>query len=299
VIAREWSRDHVKETQMGALRKQMDDDMVVRGMAERTRESYLSAVAAMAKYYRRSPEQVNEVEVQRYLLHLIQERKFSWSSCNIAVNALKFCYHVTLKRPQAQFEIPRPRQPQKLPQILAREEVARLIELTPNPKHRALLMTTYGAGLRVSELCQLKVSDIDSARMTIRVEQGKGAKDRYTLLSPRLLRELRRYWALHRPKQWLFSAAREPDRPISTTTAQKIFYAAKRRAGIGKDCGIHGLRHAFATHLLEAGVDIHTIQRLMGHGHISSTLRYFHLARKHLAATTSPLELLEHPDIAR
>ena len=284
---------------MGALRKQMDDDMVVRGMAQRTRETYLSAVATMAKFYRRSPEQVSEVEVQRYLLHLIQERKYAWSSCNIVVNALKFCYHVTLKRPQAQFEIPSARQPQKLPQILAREEVARLIELTANVKHRAMLMTTYGAGLRVSELCHLKVSDIDSARMSIRVEQGKGAKDRYTLLSPRLLRELRRYWALHRPKEWLFSAAQDLDQPISITTAQKMFYRAKRRAGIDKDCGIHGLRHAFATHLLEAGVDLHTIQRLMGHGHISSTLRYFHLARKHLAATPSPLELLEHPELTR
>jgi integrase/recombinase XerD len=265
-------------------------------MAERTRETYLSAVAAMAKFYRRSPDEVNEVEVQRYLLHLIEERKLAWSSCNIAVNALKFCYHVTLKHPQAQFEIPRPRQPQKLPQILAREEVARLIELTANPKHRAMLMTTYGAGLRVSELCHLKVSDIDSARMTIRVEQGKGAKDRYTLLSARLLRELRRYWVGQRPRHWLFCATCDVAQPISTTTAQKIFYAAKRRAAITKDCGIHGLRHAFATHLLEAGVDIHTIQRLMGHGHISSTLRYFHLAHKHLAATTSPLELLERPD---
>jgi len=282
---------------MGALRKQMDSDMVVRGMAERTRETYLSAVAGMAKYYRRSPEQVSEVEVQRYLLHLIEERKLAWSSCNIAVNALKFCYHVTLKRGQAQFDIPRARQPQKLPQILAREEVARLIERTNNPKHRAMLMTTYGAGLRVSELCHLKVSDIDSARMSIRVEQGKGAKDRYTLLSARLLRELRHYWAAHRPRQWLFSATNDVDHPLSTTTAQKIFYAAKRRAGITKQCGIHGLRHAFATHLLEAGVDIHTIQRLMGHGHISSTLRYFHLAHKHLAATPSPLELLERPDI--
>jgi site-specific recombinase XerD len=166
----------------------MDQGMVLRGMSVRTRQSYLAAVAAMAKYYRRSPDQIGEEEVQRYLLYLIEERKLAWSSCNIAVNALKFCYHVTLKHPQAQFEIPRARQPQKLPQILAREEVARLLELTPNPKHRVMLMTTYGAGLRVSELCHLKVGDIDSARMTIRVEQGKGAKDRYTLLSPRLAR---------------------------------------------------------------------------------------------------------------
>jgi site-specific recombinase XerD len=295
VIAREWSRDHVKETQMGALRKQMDNDMVVRGMAERTRESYLNAVAAMAKYYRRSPEQVNEVEVQRYLLHLIQERKLAWSTCNLAVSGLKFLYHTTLKRPQAQFDIPRARAPQKLPQILSREEIARLIELTPNPKHGVILMIAYGAGLRVSELCHLKLGDIDSSRMSLRVEQGKGAKDRYTLLSPRLLLELRRYWVLYRPHQWLFPSPRSPQRPIDAQTAQRVFYAAKARAGITKDCGIHALRHAFATHLLEAGVDVHTIQRLLGHGHISSTLRYFHLADKHLAATPSPLELLARP----
>jgi integrase/recombinase XerD len=284
---------------MGTLRKQMEADMVLRGMSERTRESYVAAVAGLAKYYGRSPDQVSEAEVQRYLLHLIEERKLAWSSCNVTVSGLRFLYHTTLKRREAQFDIPRARAPQKLPQILSREEIARLLELTLNVKHRAMLMSAYGAGLRVSELCHLKVGDIDSSRMTIRIEQGKGAKDRYTLLSPRLLRELRRYWVAERPRQWLFSATRDVDQPINTSTAQKIFYAAKRRAGIGKDCGIHGLRHAFATHLLEAGVDIHTIQRLMGHGHISSTLRYFHLADKQLAATASPLELLDRPDIAR
>ena len=282
---------------MGTLRKQMDGDLVVRGMAVRTRESYLGAVAGLAKYYGRSPDQVTEQEVQRYLLHLIEERKLAWSSCNIAAQGLKFFYRVTLKRPEAQFGIPTARQPQKLPQILAREEVARLIERTAHPKHRAILMTTYGAGLRLNELCHLKIGDIDSARMTIRVEQGKGAKDRYTLLSPRLLAELRRYWIAYRPKVWLF-ASNDGEHPIGDATVQKIFYAAKKRAAIVKQCGIHGLRHAFATHLLEAGVDVHTIQRLMGHGHISSTLRYFHLARKHLAGTTSPLELLERTDTA-
>ena len=277
---------------MGALRKQMDGDLVVRGMAVRTREAYLGAVAGLAKYYGRRPDRVSEAEVQKYLLHLIEERKLAWSSCNIVTQGLKFFYRVTLKKSEAQFVIPRARAPQKLPQILAREEVARLIDLTVHPKHRAILMTTYGTGLRLTELCSLKLTDIDSARMTIRVEQGKGAKDRYTLLSPRLLAELRRYWASYRPKLWLFTS-KDGTHPISDATVQKIFYAAKRRAGIVKDCGIHGLRHAFATHLLEAGVDIHTIQRLMGHGHISSTLRYFHLARKHLAGTVSPLELLE------
>ena len=146
---------------MTPLRKQMDDDMVVRGMAARTRESYLGAVAALAKYYGKRPDQIDEAQVQRYLLHLIQERKLAWSSCNIAVNGLKFFYRVTLKRAEAQFGIPTPRQPQKLPQILSREEVARLIELTTHPKHRAMLMTTYAAGLRLSELCHLKPGDID------------------------------------------------------------------------------------------------------------------------------------------
>ena len=277
---------------MGALRKQMDGDLVVRGMAVRTREAYLGAVAGLAKYYGRRPDRIGEAEVQNYLLHLIEERKLAWSSCNVVAQGLKFFYRVTLKRSEAQFVIPRARQPQKLPQILAREEVAALLEKTANLKHRAVLMTAYGAGLRLNEICHLKVADIDSKRMTIRVEQGKGAKDRYTLLSPRLLAELRRYWVAHRPKEWLFTA-RDGERPIYDQTVQRIFYSAKDRAGIAKACGIHGLRHAFATHLLEAGVDIHTIQRLMGHGHISSTLRYFHLARRHLAGTPSPLELLD------
>lgn len=277
---------------MGALRKQMDGDLVVRGMAVRTREAYLGAVAGLAKYYRRRPDRITEQEVQNYLLHLIEQKKLAWSSCNIAAQGLKFFYRVTLKRSEAQFVIPRARQPQKLPQILSREEVVALIENTLNHKHRAILMTAYGAGLRLNEICHLKVTDIDSDRMTIRVEQGKGAKDRYTLLSPRLLTELRRYWSAHRPKEWLFTR-RDRTRPISDGTVHRIYHAAKERARIAKEGGIHSLRHAFATHLLEAGVDVHTIQRLMGHGHISSTLRYFHLARKHLASTPSPLELLD------
>jgi site-specific recombinase XerD len=161
-----------------------------------------------------------------------------------------------------------------------------------------LLMTAYGAGLRVNELCHLKVRHIDSACMTIRVEQGKGAKDRYTVLSPRLLTELRGYWVAQRPKEWLFPG-KDGAGPISDASVQKIFYRAKARAGIVKHGGIHALRHAFATHLLETGVDVHTIQRLLGHSHIGSTLRYFHLARKHLAKTPSPLELLEIPEIAK
>ena len=277
---------------MGALRDQMDADLVVRGMAVRTREAYLGAVAQLAKYYRRRPDRISEREIGRYLLYLIEERKLSWSTCNIAKQGLKFFYRVTLKRSESQFEIPRSRTRQKLPEILSQEEVARLIEQTANLKHRTILMTTYATGLRLNEVCHLRLSDIDSDRMTIRVEQGKGGKDRYTLLSPRLLAELRRYWVVYRPTQWLFTR-RQGTGPIADGTLQRLYNTAKKRAGIAKTGGIHALRHAFATHLLEAGVDVHTIQRLMGHGHISTTQRYFHLARKHLTGTTSPLELLD------
>lgn len=281
---------------MSPLRKQMEADMAVRGLAYRTRETYLQSVAKLAKFYSRRPDQISEAEVQRYLLHLLRERKLAHSSCNVMVSALEFFYRVTLQRREVEFCLPRPKVPSKLPQILAREEVAALIEQTTNPKHRAVLMATYGAGLRLQEVCRLKPGDIDSKRMMLRVEQGKGAKDRYTLLSPRLLEELRRYWLLHRPKHWLFPSPRAPEHPLSKHTAHRIYHAAKDRAGITKAGGIHALRHAFATHLLEAGVDIHTIQRLMGHESLSTTERYFHLAQKHLSGIASPLDLLGRAD---
>ena len=284
---------------MSPLRKQMEADMAVRGLAYRTRETYVESVAKLAKFYGRGPDRISEAEGQRYLLHLLEERKLAHSSCNVVCSALEFFYRTTLKRRETEFCLPRPKVPAKLPQILSREEVAALIEMTTNLKHRALLMATYGGGLRLLEVCHLKLTDIDSERMTLRVEQGKGAKDRYTLLSPRLLVELRRYWCVYRPKLWLFPSPRDPEQPHSAHTAHRIYHAAKDRAGITKAGGIHALRHAFATHLLEAGVDVHTIQRLMGHGSLSTTARYFHLAQKHLSATASPLELLEPPGAAR
>lgn len=284
---------------MSPLRKQMEADMAIRGLAYRTRETYVESVAKLAKYYGRGPDRISEAEVQRYLLHLLEERQLAHSSCNVVCSALEFFYRTTLKRRETEFCLPRPKVPARLPQILSREEVALLIEKTTNVKHRALLMATYGGGLRLQEVCHLKVSDIDSERMTLRVEQGKGAKDRYTLLSPRLLAELRRYWLTYRPMLWLFPSPRTPEQPFSKHTAHRIYHAAKRRAGITKAGGIHSLRHAFATHLLEAGVDVHTIQRLMGHDSLSTTARYFHLAQKHLSGTASPLELLARPDTAR
>ena len=277
---------------MTTLRMRMDNDMLVRGMAERTREAYLAAVARLARHARRSPDQLSPQEVQAYLVHMIREEHLAWSTCSIAVHAFRFLYHTTLGRPQPVFMIPAPKQPQRLPVILSPEEVRRVLESTLNRKQRALLATTYGAGLRVSEVVGLQLRHLDAQRMSLRVEQGKGAKDRDTLLSPRLLEELRAYWRQYRPARWLFPA-RDGQRPMDVSTAQKFYTAAKQRAGITKRGGIHALRHAFATHLLEGGTDLHTIQRLLGHGHLGTTMRYFHLARRTLLKTPSPLEWLD------
>lgn len=277
---------------MTELRRRMDQDMVLRGMSERTREAYLGAVRGLARYYRRPPDQITEEEVQAYLLELLQVRKRAWSTVNIAVHGMRFFYHVTLKRDAMTFSIPSGHAPATLPHILSTDDVRRMLAATTNVRHHAMLATTYAAGLRVNELVHLRVSDIDSARMTIRVEQGKGRKDRYTLLSARLLEELRAYWRQERPRTWLF-AAPGTDQPPDPSGIQRAYRAAKHRAGVTKRGGIHGLRHAFATHLLEAGVDVPTIQRLLGHRALSTTSRYFHLAHPTVLAHRSPLDLLD------
>ena len=276
---------------MGELRDRMHHDLVVRGYSERTQKSYTAAVVGLAKYYRRSPDRLTQREVEVYLVHLTEERKLAWNTRSLVTNGLRFFYHTTLGRKQMDFSIPRPKAPAKLPEILSREEVARILSQPKNLKHRVLLMTAYGAGLRVSELVRLRVRDLDSDRMTIRVEQGKGAQDRYTLLSPRLLEELRTYWRSTRPQRWLFPSQRRSE-PISICCAQRVYGQAKREAAVHKQGGIHALRHAFATHLLESGTDLHTIQRLLGHRHLGTTMRYFHLAQKTLADRSSPLDLL-------
>ena len=277
---------------MTELRQRMDNDLLVRGMAERTRETYLAAVARLARHYRRPPDQLSPQEVQAYLVHMLREEQLAWSTCSIAVHAFRFLYHTTLGRPEATFTIPGAKQPKRLPEILSPAEVRRVLESTVNRKQRALLATTYGAGLRVSEVVRLQLRHLDAARGSLRVEQGKGARDRDTLLSPRLLAELRAYWRQYRPADWLFPA-RDGKRPMDSSTAQKFYYAAKRQAGITKRGGIHALRHAFATHLLEAGTDLPTIQRLLGHRDIGTTMRYLHLARRTVLQTTSPLDWLD------
>ena len=279
---------------MTELRRRMDEDMLVRGMADRTRESYLWAVTGLATFYHRSPDQLSDGEVQAYLLHLIRDRKRAWNTCHLVVHGLRFFYHTTLKRDRTTFSIPTPRQAGRLPAILSRDEVHRLIAHATKPKQRTMLMTTYAAGLRLSEVLHLQIRHIDSARMAIRVEQGKGGKDRDTLLPPRLLETLRAYWTVHRPTGWLFPG-KDPSRPMDPSSLQKASHTATRRAGIRKSGGIHALRHAFATHLLEAGVDVHTIQRLMGHRSITTTMRYWHLTHASLTTQAARLDLLADP----
>ena len=275
------------------LRERMGQDLVLRGMAPRSRESYIGAVYGLAKHYRRRPDRLSVEEVQKYLYHLMEERKLAWSSCNVALSGLRFFYGVTMGWPaeKVNFMLPRRRGLWKLPQVLATSEVKRLLAGRDNPKHRVFLMTVYGAGLRVGEAVKLKAKDIDSARMQILIRQGKGNKDRYTLLSPRLLKELRLYWRQYQPGLWLFPG-KLPGRHICNTTAQRIYYGARDKAKITKDGGIHILRHSFATHLIENGVELAVVQRLLGHRHLSTTMRYLHLTQERRRQWQSPLDLL-------
>ena len=279
---------------MTALRQRMIHDLTIRGLAENTQKAYLQAVTGLARYYRRSPDQLSAQDVQNYLLWLHQERGLTWKSCNTVRHGLRFFYRITLGWSEPHFYLPGAKEPSRLPEVLSQEEVVRLFTVTTNLKQRALLMTTYAAGLRASEVTRLKVSDIDSGRMCIRVEQGKGAKDRYVPLSPRLLGQLREHWRVCRTPLWLFPG-HPSDRPLTRHGAAHIYESAKAKAGITKAGGIHTLRHCYATHLLETGTEPPVLQRLMGHTSIRSTMRYLHIAQAGVTATTSPLDLLEFP----
>jgi integrase/recombinase XerD len=278
---------------MGELRDRMVRDMDVRQFSGRTVEAYLAGVKGLAKYYRRPPDQLSDDEVQRYLLSLQEERHLSNSSCNQIRCALKFFYEVTVRRPQPSLTVPPLRQAQKLPEILSREEVERIVAATRTLRERVLLMATYGGGLRVSEVVALRPSDLDAERGVIRVEQGKGKKDRYTVLAERLLREVGQYYSVYgQPEHWVFPQRADATRHMDAASAQKIYTTAKRRAGIEKVGGIHSLRHAFATHSLEAGVDLPTLGRMLGHTCVSTTMRYLHTTTKRVSAQISPLDRL-------
>lgn len=276
------------------MRQKMIKEMTVRRLSANTQRTYLNAVSGLARYYKQSPEKITKQMIQDYLFHVLQERKLQGSTCNIIVHGLRFFYTKTLGRDAGSLSMPPYKKVNKLPEVLSTEEVECLLGAARNLKHRTLLMTTYAAGLRVHEVVNLKLTDIDSKRMMIRVRQGKGNRDRYTILSKRLLEELRIYWKGYRPSEWLFSG-RKPEQPMPISTAAAIYYNLKDKAGITKGKGIHTLRHCFATHMLEAGVDIRTIQVLMGHTSIMTTAVYLKVTRKQISSTQSPLDLLNIP----
>jgi integrase/recombinase XerD len=281
---------------MTPLRRRMLEDMGIRNFAENTQLCYLQQVSAYARHFGRSPEDLGPEDVRAYQVHLIEVRKLSPASVGIAACALRFLYRVTLKRDWDGDDIPLPKKPFRLPVILSREEVMRLLESVHSLKHRTLLTTTYAAGLRLAETTHLKVSDVDSQRMMLRVEQGKGRKDRYVMLSPRLLEVLRAYWMVARPKQWLFPGD-IPEQPISKGAVEAACQKAHRASGISKPITPHSLRHAFATHLLESGTDVRRIQLLMGHRSLATTSRYLKVATSEVCATISPLDLLPRLDL--
>ena len=278
---------------MGALRTKMIEEMKLRNFSPRTEQSYVAAMVGLVKHYHRSPDQLTQDEIRCYLLHL-KERGLSPSSRNVAISGMKFFYHQILGWDEHNLFLPPRKGSWRLPEVLSPKEVERLLCANGKLRDRCLLMTAYATGVRVSELGRLKVSDIDSERMMVRVEQGKGKKDRYTILSQRLLEELRTYWKVHRSKSWLFPNAKGG--PLSIDYAQRIYNLAKLKAGIHKGKGIHTLRHCFATHLLEAGVDLVTIKTLLGHNSLQSTQRYLQIRQPKLVCTGSPLDLLRFPD---
>ena len=281
------------------LRQRMIDDMTLRTLAPKTQATYLRAVIKFTCFFGQSPDRASPEDLRRFQLHLV-ETGVSPTTINATITGLGFFFGVTLEHPDALKRMSRVRKPQKLPRVLSVEEVARLLAGASNPKHRAALAVAYGAGLRASEVVHLKVSDIDSERMIVRVNQGKGRRDRYAMLSPLLLELLRAWWrhgraqGKMRPGGWLFPG-RNPVNPLSTRQLNHICHAAAAAAELDQRISMHTLRHSFATHLLENKVDIRVIQVLLGHRKLETTARYSHVATRTLSAVTSPLDQLVLP----
>jgi site-specific recombinase XerD len=278
---------------MTPLRQRFIEDLRLRNYARRTVDTYVQRVSAFARHFGRSPELLGAREVREFQLHLL-ERKVSWSSFNQAVCALRFLYGTTLGRSEQIPLIPYGRRPKSLPSVLSPDEVLRLLNAAAPGRDRLLFQIAYGCGLRLSELVHLQVGDIDSRRMAIHVRLGKGGKDRLVPLSLRLLDELRSYWRSFRPRTWLFPG-RKPERPITVSNVQRRFGWALRQSGLSKRCSMHTLRHSYATHLLEAGVDLMTLQRLLGHTSLQTTARYLHVSLRGMHQMPSLLDLLAMP----
>jgi integrase/recombinase XerD len=275
---------------MTPLRRRMIEDMTIRNMAPSTQQTYVHAVSKFSRHFNCSPDKLGVEEVRAYQLHLAS-LGLSWPHINQASCALRFFYTVTLGRAEMVGCIVSGREPQRLPVVLSAEEVARFLAAVPVLRNRMALSTAYAAGLRVRETSRLEVGSIDSSRMLIRVEQGKGRKDRYVMLSPRLLELLRSYYRLTRPGRWLFPG-RDPDEPVNPATLQLACRAAREAAGLNKAVTSHTLRHSFATHLLENGTDIRIIQVLLGHAHLTTTARYTQVATSVIASAKSPFDHL-------
>ena len=279
---------------MTPLRQRYLQDLQLRNYSPKTQEVYVECVSLFARHFGKSPELLGPEQIRAYQLFLAHEKKASWSRFNQTVCALRFLYRHTLHKDWIIQHIPFPRKESKLPEVLSVDEVSRLLAAIPERKYRVLLTTIYATGLRASEALHLQWSDIDSRRKTIRVRQGKGHKDRYLMLSPKLLVLLRRYWKVAHPATWLFPGAL-PDRPLSLECLQKAVQRARRSSGLSKRITAHTLRHSFATHLLESGTNIRVIQVLLGHGSLRTTARYTHVTTATLASTRSPLDSLPTP----
>jgi integrase/recombinase XerD len=275
---------------LSPLRQRMIDDMTMRNLSRNTQETYIRSVAQFSAFHRRSPDRLGVEHLREFHLHLIS-RGLAANSISVKMAGLRFFYGTTLRRPDIAAEIPTPRRSDHLPTILAREEVERLLKAVDDLKLRTALTTIYSAGLRISEAMRLTAKDIDSARMVICVRQGKGRKDRYTVLSRQLLDILRDYWRRTRPSHWLFPG-RNPSRPMTKRALQLACRRAAETAGLSKSVTVHTLRHSFATHLLEQGIDIRLIQDLLGHRHIKTTVGYARVAVDLIRQVQSPLEHL-------
>lgn len=286
---------------MTPLRQRMTEDMQLRNLSAGTQRAYLHYITGLARFYQTSPEHLSLEEIREYQLYLINERQYSPESVNHFVASAKFLYNVTLETPWPEDALPRCRVPYKLPVVLSTVEVEEFFQHVCTIRYRAALMTAYGAGLRVSEVVSLQVGDIDSRRMLIRVRQGKGKKDRYAMLSPRLLEVLRCWWRCQHPagqrhktapEDWLFPGWRK-GRHMNAKSLQDVCREAARAAGLTKRVTVHTLRHSFSTHLLENGADIRIIQALLGHSRIETTARYAQVSPQVVAATVSPLDNLD------
>jgi integrase/recombinase XerD len=276
------------------LRKRMLEELQRRNYAKSTIESYLHAVEDFARYFGMSPDQLNQEHIRQYHLHLVNERKLSVNTVVGRIAALRFFFVKTLRRPYQREDLPSPRRPKKLPTVLSQDEVARLLDSAGNLFHYAILMTLYSTGLRRAELSRLRVSDIDSERMVIHVHQGKGNRDRDLPLTPKLLETLRTYWRWKKPQTWLFPrlGIADADQPISTKSVYFAVQEAAKRAGLQKPVSPHTLRHSWATHLLENGADLRTIQMLLGHADLEHTTVYLHMSQRHLQAVPNPVEAM-------